>query len=153
MMTRVPAETIQKTFAPLLGPRFVAMTQLCANAAAQLNRYDPARLPLSEVSKLVWDSIFGDLFDLLGERMLLQLENGTLLKIRLQDVDVLADEAMGALLRQIPPAEMPLDALRRHAMDSGSIAAIRLLMERYDRVLPLAEREVLERILRENPRP
>lgn len=153
MKTQLRTETLQRTLAPLLGPRFVAMTPLCFNAAAILNRYDPARLPLGEVSRLVWDSIFGDLYDQLGERMLLQLENGTLLKIRLQDVDVLADEAMGALLRQIPPADMPMDELRSYAMGSSSIAAIRLLLERYDRLLPLKEREVLERIIRENPRP
>lgn len=141
---------VQAVLAPYLGQRFAAETPLCAHAAELLRRYTPGRTSLEELTSHVRDGIFGDLYEQLGQRMLLQLENGTILRIWMKDIDVLADEAVGVLMNVLEPGAVSLDSLRAHAMQKGSLAAMRLLLSRYAKQLSVPEKEMLQRIIREN---
>lgn len=150
MAYAVRTQEVRDALAPMLGRRLTEQTALCDHAAETMRRYLPGRMTLEEMTRQVRDAIFGDLFELLGHRMLLQLDNGVVLRIRLEDVDLLADAAMGVLLDVLPPAVLPLDALREHAMCSGSLSAMRVLLQRWERLLPPGEGDMLRRIIREN---
>ncbi len=150
MSIAVRAEDVRAALEPMLGTRFVAATPLCEHAAACLRQFAPARMSLGDMYLRVKDSIFGDLYEALGQGMLLTLENGVRLRIRLRDIDTLADEALGVLLDALPADVLPLENLRSFALDSGLLCAMRVLLQRYGTVLPRMERDMFVRIIREN---
>ena len=93
MSVQVRTKDVQSALAPMLGLSFVQRTELCSCAAQVLGGYVPGQTTLDEMFEQVRDVIFGELFTRLGQRMLLQLDNGVIIRIRLEDVDRLADAA------------------------------------------------------------
>ncbi len=148
----IPIRTadVRRVFQPVLGTRFVSDTSLCGHVAEMLRRYAPGRTTLQELAKHVHSVIFSDLYELLGQHMTLVLDNGVHRRILLMDIDRLADEAMGVLLSVLQEEELPMPLLRAYAMDTGSLAAMRLLLACYGEELSPMEQDVLKRILREN---
>lgn len=146
----IRTEAVCAALAPMLGERFVTGTPLCANAADCLRRYAPSCMTLTDMYAQVKECIFGDLYETLGQGMLLTLETGVRLRLRLRDIDTLADEALGVLLDALSADVLPLEALRSFALQSGLLCAMRVLLQRYGAVLPRMERDMFIRIIREN---
>ncbi|MBQ8202153.1 MAG: hypothetical protein IJZ74_10365 [Clostridia bacterium] len=148
----IPIRTadVRRVLQPMLGTRFVSETALCDHAAELLRRYAPGRTTLEELARHVRDGLFGDLYELLGQHMTLQLDNGVYRRILLSDVDRMADDVMGVLLDVLSGAELTLNGLRDYAMSTGSLSAMRVLLQRYDHQLSGMEKELLRRIIREN---
>lgn len=150
MALGIRAEDVCAALAPLLGVRYVTTTPLCEHAAQVMRDYVPGRMTLAEVQSELKYAIFGDLYDSLGQGMLLQLENGVRLRLRLKDVDTLTDEALGVLLDSLAERGMSLYELRDFAMQSGLLSAMRVLLQRFgDGMVPM-ERAMFVRIIREN---
>ena len=143
-------EDVRAALEPMLGTRFVLATPICGDTAYCLSLYAPSCMTLDDMYARVKECIFGCLYDTLGQGMVLTLENGVRLRLRLKDVDTLADAALGVLLDALPGAQLPLEFLRGYALDSGLLCAMRVLLQRYGAVLPSLDREMLTRIIREN---
>ena len=150
MSHAISADALRRALEPMLGTQFVSATPLCENAADCLRHYAPSCMTLGDMFDRVKECIFGDLYDALGQGMVLTLENGVRLRIRLKDVDTLADTALGVLLDELPASVLPLEALRSFALQSGLLCAMRVLLQRYGSVLPRMERDMLIRIVKEN---
>lgn len=150
MSIAIRTEDVRAALEPLLGTRFVSSTPLCESAAACLRQFIPARTPLEEMYARVRDCIFGDLYEALGQGMLLTLESGVRLRLRLRDVDTLADEAFGVLLDALNPPSLTMAQLREYALQTGSLNAMRVLLQRYGSAMPALERDMFVRIIREN---
>ncbi len=148
----IPIRTaeVRRAFQPTLGTALTEGTEVCARVADLLRRYAPGRTTLPELARHVRDGLFSDLYELLGSHMAVQLDNGVHRRVLLSDIERLADEAMGILLSAMPSSDLSVGDLRDYAMDSGSLAAMRVLLERYGRDLAPMEREVFQRVLREN---
>lgn len=150
MAINISAADVRTAFEPLLGARFVDSTPLCQCTADCLRLYAPSMMTLENMFTRVREVIFGEMYAALGQGMVLTLENGVRLRLRLKDIDTLADEALGVLLDALPGDQLPLTALRAFALDSGLLCAMRVLLQRYGSVLPSMERDMLARIIREN---
>lgn len=150
MAITIRPEDVFAALEPMLGAQFLSATPLCGNAADCLSLYAPSCMTLNDMFLKVRDVIFGDLYAALGQGMVLTLENGVRLRLRLKDIDTLADEALGLLLDVLPGDQLPLTFLRPFALDSGLLCAMRVLLQRYGAVLPSMEREMLIRIVKEN---
>lgn len=150
MAITIRPEDVRAALEPMLGTRFVLATPICGDTAYCLSLYAPSCMTLDDMYARVKECIFGCLYDTLGQGMVLTLENGVRLRLRLKDVDTLADAALGVLLDALPGAQLPLEFLRGYALDSGLLCAMRVLLQRYGAVLPSMEREMLGRIIREN---
>lgn len=148
----IPIKTaaVRAALEPLLGTRFVTATPLCENTARCLSLYAPSCMTLEDMFTRVRECIFGDLYEALGPGMLLTLESGVRLRLRMMDIDTLADEALGVLMDALPGDQLPLEFLRGYALQSGRLCAMRVLLQRYGAVMPSLEREMLQRIIREN---
>ncbi|MDD6049683.1 MAG: hypothetical protein PUC00_00175 [Clostridiales bacterium] len=148
----IPIKTaaVRAALEPLLGTRFVSITPLCENATHCLSLYAPSCMTLEDMFTRVRECIFGDLYEALGPGMLLTLENGVRLRLRMMDIDTLADEALGVLMDALPGDQLPLEFLRGYALQSGRLCAMRVLLQRYGAGMPSLEREMLSRIIREN---
>lgn len=150
MAIAIRESDVSAALAPMLGLRFVTTTPLCARAADCLRQYIPGRTALTDMFPRVKDCIFGDLYEALGQGMVLTLENGVRLRIRLRDIDTLADAALGVLLDALPADLLPLEKLREFALESGYLCAMRVLLQRYGSVLPRMEKDMFIRIVKEN---
>lgn len=150
MSVAIRTDDMRMALEPMLGTRFVVSTPLCGDAAEALALYAPSCMTLGDMFTRVKDVIFGDLYEALGPGMVLTLESGIRLRLRLRDVDTLADAALGVLLDALPANLLPLETLRAFALDSGLLCAMRVLLQRYGSVLPSMEREMLIRIVKEN---
>lgn len=150
MSIRIRTEDVRAALEPMLGTRFVSLTPLCENAAQCLRLYAPSCMTLEDMFGKLRECIFGDLYDALGQGMVLTLESGVRLRLRMMDIDTLADEALGVLLDALPAHLLPLEFLRGYALESGHLCAMRVLLQRYGAVMPSLEREMLARIIREN---
>lgn len=150
MSITISAADVAAALMPMLGVRFVTTTPLCEHAAECLRQYAPARMSLGDMFARVKESIFGDLYAALGQGMVLTLESGVRLRIRLRDVDTLADTALGVLLDELPASILPLEALRSFALQSGLLCAMRVLLQRYGTALPRMEKDMFVRIVKEN---
>lgn len=150
MSITIRTDAVRSALEPMLGTQFVLATPLCGDAAEVLSAYTPSCMTLSDMFTRVKDVIFGNLYDALGPSMILTLESGIRLRLRLKDVDTLADAALGVLMDALPANLLPLESLRAFALDSGLLCAMRVLLQRYGSILPSMEREMLIRIVREN---
>ena len=143
-------EDVFAALEPMLGAQYLSATPLCGDVADCLSRYAPSCMTPNDMFLKVREVIFGDLYAALGQGMALTLENGVRLRLRLKDIDTLADEALGLLLDTLPGDQLPLTFLRPFALESGLLCAMRVLLQRYGSILPSMEREMLIRIVREN---
>jgi hypothetical protein len=143
-------EDVFAALEPMLGAQYLSATPLCGDVANCLSRYAPSCMTPNDMFLKVREVIFGDLYAALGQGMVLTLENGVRLRLRLKDIDTLADEALGLLLDTLPGDQLPLTFLRPFALESGLLCAMRVLLQRYGSILPSMEREMLIRIVREN---
>lgn len=146
----IRATEIRRVLQPVLGTRFVTETALCDRAAETLRAYRPGRVTPDELCRQLKELIFAELYEQLGHQMLLRLENGALRRILLRDVDFMVDEVVGVLLDVMQPPEISLEGLRGFAMQRGSLAAMRVMLERYGDEMSEMEKEMLRRIIREN---
>lgn len=141
---------VRRVLQPVLGTRLTTETALCEHAAETLRRHQPGRETPQTLQRLLKERIFADLYELLGYQMLLRLDNGAVRRILLKDVDFMVDECLGVLLDAMQPPDVTLEGLRAFAMQEGSLSAMRVLLERFGTQLPDMEREMLQRIIREN---
>ena len=76
------------------------------------------------------------------------MPDGRTRRFRMEEFPLLADELLAVLFESLGTTGMPKDTLMAFAMTSGSLCAMRTLMQFYP--LSSAEKALLERILREN---
>ncbi len=145
MALGIRVEHVQQALAPMLGTSFVLDTPLCAHAAEVLRAYRHQPGGVDALRPVLKERIFGDLRAALGPDMILLHERGVRLRLRLKDVDMLVDGCIGVLLETL---RLPLNELRQYAMDSGSLAAMRVMLTSY--ALPGMERNMWARIVQEN---
>ena len=150
MSIAINAADVRAALEPMLGTSFVHATPLCADAAEVLSLFAPSCMTLEDMFLKVKDCIFGELYEALGPGMVLTLESGVRLRLRLRDVDTLADTALGVLLDALPASVIPLETLRSFALQTGYLCGMRVLLQRYGTVLPRMERDMLVRIVKEN---
>lgn len=94
------------------------------------------------------DGLFRDLYAILGPQMRVSMPDGRTRRFRMEEFPLLADELLAVLFESLGTTGMPKDTLMAFAMTSGSLCAMRTLMQFYP--LSSAEKALLERILREN---
>ena len=70
----VRTEDVCAALEPMLGTRFVLGTPLCHNVAECLRRFAPSCMSLDDLYAKVRECIFGDLYEALGQGMVLTLE-------------------------------------------------------------------------------
>lgn len=150
MIRPITAADVMPILTPVLGERFPRGTQLDEQLAALLSARLPQRGSIDDRLRSLHDCILRCLYEQLGAAMLLQLEDGRVRRIMLEDVDYLTDLCGGLLLTNLPGDVISLEELRHRAMVGGSLGAMAALLRRYGDSLPEMERLTLSRILQEN---
>ena len=134
---------------PWLGSNIVDGTPLCHNVALILLRYDGGAYPFEELCKQVESCLFNALFEMLGVHMTLRLDDGREQRIWLNQLPVIADEAMGALYEAMPVYSPNYRILTEYMLKSGSYSAMRVLCCMYRRYMDDSEYGRIVSVVRE----
>ncbi len=146
----VKRELVREALYRCFGQALTDRTTLVTDCARILRAWMPGDASLAELAKQVEDCLLGGLYSALGERLSWKDEAGHAWRIPLSALPEAADLVMDALFLSMsaPPAHFAL--LRDYAMTSGSVAAVHALYLCYPQEYSERERQVQERILREN---
>lgn len=146
---RVTTEQVARALRPYLGTPLTAETGLCAHLAQVINGYAPYRDSFEELARRVEKCLFDDLYAILGPQMVLRLDDGRLIRIRMRELPELADEAMGAMFEGMKVYSVNYDNLKDYAMRCGSLSAMRVLYQKYADFHSGDEQALMVRIIRE----
>ena len=124
------------------GPLLEALTPTVSEIAGRLNGFSFGGSRDGLAAEL--DSLlFRAVRQATGGRMLIALEDGTWVRVRLEDFAAMADELMLLPFLELPADEKQLQSLRDYSMRYPSLSALRTL---YTRFAPLQTREELAAI-------
>lgn len=145
----IRTEQVRKALRPRLGSDIVDATDVADCAADVLRAYAPYRDTLEQLAERMGNALFGSLYRTLGPRMTVRLDQGDMVRIRLQDLPEVADDAMGALFESLTVYSVSYDLLKEYSMRSGSLSAMRVLYQRYDDFQSPEEKRIIARIVRD----
>lgn len=143
------ASRIAGLLRPQLGSMMIDQTPLCRSIAAVLSQYGAGRDMLSDLREAVEQVLFDVLYDTLGERMTLRLDNGCETRIWLRMLPDLADLAMRALFEALPVYSANYRILMEYTVSSGSLNAMVVIWQSYRKFLSTEDGAEIRRILAE----
>lgn len=115
---------------PWLGaPLLEKLSGLTGDLAARLNGFSIRKnIPLAQEMDSM---LFRAVREITGGRMLAQLDDGTYVRIRLEDFSAMADELMLLVFLEFPADSRHLLFLRQYSMEHASLSALRVLYTRF----------------------
>ena len=149
MPAAVRTDSVREALRPYLGSAMVDGTAVAEQVAQALRTYAPYRDELEDVAERVRRALFDCLYGALGPRMAVRLDDGRMLRIRMQDLPELADSAMGALFEGMTVYSVNYQTLKDYSLRTGSLSAMRALYLHYDAFQPPEEKSLMARVIRE----
>ena len=119
----VAQERVTRLLQPWLGAAFLQRCDLAQQAADTLNGCDIAQTPIALLAKDLDEMIFHTLRDMTFGDMRVLLDDGRTMRVRVDDVDAMADELLYLKLQH--------QRLRQFAMTHESLSALRTLYLRF----------------------
>ena len=132
------------------GSALVDIPGIWDRAASLLQRYAPYRDTFADLASRLEDVLFNTVYEQLGPSMGVQMDNGTVRRIRSAELKDAADDVMGVLFDQLKVYSVTYDALHDYCMATGSLSAMRVLYTRYTEFMPASERKIMARIIRDS---
>ena len=120
-------EQITLLLQPWLGTAFLQCSGLAQQVTACLNCCDITHSPIASLLKSLDEMIFRSLRDSTHGDMRVLLDDGRTMRVRVDDVDAMADEALYFALQLLPRNPEQYQRLRQFAMTHESLSALRAL--------------------------
>ena len=118
--------------------------------ASLLQGYAPYRDTFDSLASRLEDMIFNTLYEQLGPSMGARMDDGSVRRIRTAELKDAADDVMGVLFDSLKVYSLTYDSLHEYCMSTGSFAAMRVLYTRYADFMPVPERKIIARIIRDS---
>ncbi|MBQ2976545.1 MAG: hypothetical protein IJE17_03560 [Clostridia bacterium] len=116
---------------PWLGPGLLGLlSPVIRDITGRLNAYSSRREP-DELQDALDSLLFFAVRDATRGSMLIQLPDETLIRIRVEDFSVMADDLMLLIFEKFPVDQRHLLLLREYSMRKPSLAALRVLYTRF----------------------
>lgn len=129
MAIAIPLDRVQQVLAIRIGTA-LAHSGVGTHAAERLRHYRVGD-DLSALCEALRDGLFRDLYAILGPQMRVSMPDGRTRRFRMEEFPLLADELLAVLFESLGTTGMPKDTLMAFAMTSGSLCAMRTLMQFY----------------------
>ena len=113
---------------PWLGSAFVAAhADLMARLAFKLSQFHPGRNSLHTLAQELDSTLFMAVREATGGRMILGMDDGRYMRVRVDDFAVMADELLYLTLERLPRNQECFVLIRDYSMRHGSLAALKAL--------------------------
>lgn len=127
----VREEAAARVLRPWLGAAFLAADDLCRALCDTLNGFPLQEGDLDQLAQRLNHLVFQHLRSRTGGDMRVLLDDGRTMRVRLDDMDQMADEALYLALEQLPRNAGQYQRLRAFAMTHDSLSALRALYCRF----------------------
>ena len=122
---------VERVLRPWLGTTFLSSNSLSQDICAKLAEYAPYRQTLEDLHKELQPFIFIRINRLTGSTMRVMLDNYRTVRLSLQDLEYLTDDVMGVLFDKLTPFSMNFIKLNDYSLHVESLAAMRVLYQKY----------------------
>lgn len=113
---------------PWLGTAFLTQHQpLCERASQLLFAFQPDRDMLATLAQQLDNLLFMAVREQTQGRMALQMDDGQLYRLRINDFALMADELLYLLFEAMEPTPTHQAIIREYSLRSGSLSALRAL--------------------------
>ena len=127
------------------GPLLNALTPLMGDVAARLTGLS-IRGNGDDLAEELDSFLFQSVLDATGGKMLAQLDDGTYVRIRVEDFFAMADELMFLAFNEFPVDAPHFLYLREYALRHASLSALRALYTRFASMQTTEELEALANV-------
>lgn len=150
MPVAISTYNVKCALRPYLGSDMVDATPIAEEAAHALRSYAPYKETLEDLALRVANALFDVLYSVLGPRMTIRLDNGDLVRIRMDDLPFLADAVLGVMFDGMTVYSVNFQNLKDYSLRTGSLSAMRVLYQKYDDFQSQEEKDLMARIIRDN---
>lgn len=150
MPVAISTYNVKCALRPYLGSDMVDATPIAEEAAHALRSYAPYKETLEDLALRVANALFDVLYSVLGPRMTIRLDNGDMVRIRMDDLPSLADAVLGVMFDGMTVYSVNFQNLKDYSLRTGSLSAMRVLYQKYDDFQSQEEKDLMARIIRDN---
>lgn len=144
----ISREAAEETLRPWLGSNFLARNRsVPAEAAAALDAFRPERGTLAYLAKQLDNGLFMSVREDTGGRMALLMDTGQLIRLRIHDFSLMADELLYLVFQALPRTPFSQATIREYSMRSGSLSALRALYLLYRNMQSAEETDTIRRVI------
>lgn len=141
-------ESVTRVLQPWLGAAFLNACDVCSRVCGLLNGFDIAQEDPAELFRRLSSLLFSLLRQVTGGDMCVLLDDGRRMRVRVDDLDQMADELLYLSLRQLPHNAWQYTRLRQYAMTHASLSALRALYQDFAAFQTEDELELIARTVR-----
>ena len=127
----VHEDSVARMLRPWLGAAFLAACDICAKASAELNAFSPEDGDPAALSQQLSTLLFHQVRSLTEGDMRVLLDDGRVIRIRVDDIDQMADELLYLALCRLPRNTWQYGRLRQYALSHESLSALRALYQQF----------------------
>lgn len=139
---------IAETLRPWLGGAFLARNaEMMEVIGLRLLGFRPERDSLQALAFQLDNLLFMQVREDTGGRMALMMDSGQVVRLRMNDFSLMADELMYLLFEAMPPGASNQAMIRSYSMKSESLSALRALYLLYRDMQEPEETATLRRII------
>ena len=144
----ISPELVKRTLLVWLGSDFLAdQDSLCTRLATMLYSYRPDRDTLPHLAQQLDNLLFMTVRERTGGRMALLMDTGQLIRLRMNDFALMADELLYLLFETLPATAFHLTIIREYSMRSGSLSALKAQYLLYQHLQTEEEHQTLHRVI------
>lgn len=122
---------VERVLRPWLGTFFLSANNFSQSVTQKLQEYAPYRQSLESLHQELESFIIRFLNRMTGGDMRVMLDNYRTVRLSLQDIEWLTDDVMGVLFDRLTPFSMNFMKLNDYALHVESLAAMRVLYQKY----------------------
>ena len=144
----VDKETLRRLLTPWLGTAFLSgFDRGLGRLADALNACLQGAWDFEEASGLVGDRLLVAVRDATRARMVVLLDSGSAVRVRVDDFDRMADELLYEVFRRLPRSRESFERVNAYSFRHDSLSALRALYVDFAGYLSEDERRVLRRMI------
>ena len=140
---------VERVLRPWLGSLFLSSNALLPGIAKKLREYAPYRQTLDSLYVELEGYILSGVRSLTGGDMRVVLDNFHTVRLSLQDMEWMTDDVMGLVFEKLTPISMNYEKLTYYSLSRASLAAMRVLYQRYGEYLSESEYAFLVDMIRQ----
>jgi hypothetical protein len=144
----VQLDDVNDALKPWLGALFLMSTPLSQDISYQMMQYSPARETFEQLRERLEHHMLVLISKLTRSSMCIMVENYQTKRLSLGEIEIMTDDLMGLIFDRLSPFESNYDKLNEYALKHESLAALRVLYQKYAEYFSQEEYQFMIRMIK-----
>lgn len=131
MAIPVDVKDVERVLCPWLGTMLLSSSPIAAEIAHKVMEYAPYRQTFQELKEAIDHDLFAGVSRATGGSMCVVLDDYSTRRLLLKDMEWMADDVMGLAFDCLTPFSANFTKLNEYALHAESLAALRVLYQKY----------------------